>query len=130
MVQNRVHIGPATTSAAHQATLVARPLDFGATLADVGQGNVRWTVLSDSEGKCQRVRQERQHSRLSILGLSYPCLGQFSVRLRPATRAGPVMAIRNWRPVMAGSRYRSRTTPGITTERARARRLYQQAGRR
>jgi hypothetical protein len=52
-------------------------------LADVGQGNVRWTFLSYSEGKCQRVRQERQHSRPSILGLPCPRLGQFPVRLRP-----------------------------------------------
>jgi hypothetical protein len=104
-VKNRVHIGLATTSAARQATLVARLLDFGAMLADVGQGDVRWTVLSDPEGKClrcahsrrasgpprsgnrqglvQRVRQERQHSRPSTLGLPCPRLGQFPVRLRP-----------------------------------------------
>jgi hypothetical protein len=36
-VKNRVHIGLATTSAAHQATLVARLLDFAAMLADVGR---------------------------------------------------------------------------------------------
>jgi hypothetical protein len=35
-VKNRVHIGLATTSAAHQATLVARFLDFGTMLAAVG----------------------------------------------------------------------------------------------
>jgi hypothetical protein len=49
-VKNRVYIGLATTSAARQATLVARRLGFGAMLADVGQGDVRWTVLSDPEG--------------------------------------------------------------------------------
>jgi len=49
-VKNRVHIDLATTSAAHQADLVARLQDLGATLADVGQGDVSWTVLADPEG--------------------------------------------------------------------------------
>src|ERR1700746_1800859 len=49
-VKNRVHIDLATTSAAHQADLVARLRDLGATPADVGQGNVPWTVLADPEG--------------------------------------------------------------------------------
>ena len=40
----------ATTSAAHQADLVARLQDLGATRADVGQGDVPWTVLADPEG--------------------------------------------------------------------------------
>ena len=49
-VKNRVHIDLATTSAAHQADLVARLQDLGATPADVGQGDVPWTVLADPEG--------------------------------------------------------------------------------
>src|ERR1700720_1975486 len=49
-VKNRVHIDLATTSAAHQADLVARLQDLGATPADVGQGEVPWTVLADPEG--------------------------------------------------------------------------------
>ena len=49
-VKNRVHIDLATTSAAHQADLVARLGDLGATPADVGQGDVSWTVLADPEG--------------------------------------------------------------------------------
>src|SRR6202035_4886267 len=40
----------ATTSTAHQADLVARLRDLGATPADVGQGDVSWTVLADPEG--------------------------------------------------------------------------------
>ncbi|MGZ3433854.1 MAG: VOC family protein, partial [Isosphaeraceae bacterium] len=44
-VKNRVHIDLATTSAARQADLVARLQDLGATPADVGQGDVSWTVL-------------------------------------------------------------------------------------
>ena len=49
-VKNRVHVDLATTSAAHQADLVARLRGLGATLADVGQGDVPWTVLADPEG--------------------------------------------------------------------------------
>ncbi|MDF5758840.1 VOC family protein [Spongiactinospora sp. TRM90649] len=49
-VKNRVHIDLATTSADHQAELVARLLALGATPADVGQGDVPWTVLADPEG--------------------------------------------------------------------------------
>jgi len=49
-VKNRVHIDLATTSEAHQAELVARLLDLGATLADAGQGGVPWTVMADPEG--------------------------------------------------------------------------------
>jgi predicted enzyme related to lactoylglutathione lyase len=49
-VKNRVHVDLATTSAAHQADLVARLEGLGATRADVGQGDVPWTVLADPEG--------------------------------------------------------------------------------
>ncbi|WP_031165178.1 VOC family protein [Streptosporangium roseum] len=49
-VKNRVHIDLATTSAAHQADLVTRLQDLGARPADVGQGDVPWTVLADPEG--------------------------------------------------------------------------------
>jgi len=49
-VKNRVHLDLATASAAHQADLVARLRDLGATPADVGQGDVSWTVLADPEG--------------------------------------------------------------------------------
>lgn len=45
--KNRVHLDLATTSAAHQAPLVARLRTLGATPADVGQGDVPWTVLAD-----------------------------------------------------------------------------------
>lgn len=49
-VKNRLHLDLATTSAAHQAELVARQRALGATLADIGQGEVPWTVLADPEG--------------------------------------------------------------------------------
>ena len=49
-VKNRVHLDLATTSAAHQAELVARLKELGSTPADVGQGDVPWTVMADPEG--------------------------------------------------------------------------------
>jgi predicted enzyme related to lactoylglutathione lyase len=48
--KNRVHLDLAATSAAHQAELVARLTDLGADRADVGQGDVPWTVMADPEG--------------------------------------------------------------------------------
>jgi hypothetical protein len=50
-----VHLDLATTSAAHQAELVARFQALGATPAHVGQGKVPWTVLADPEGHEFRV---------------------------------------------------------------------------
>jgi hypothetical protein len=49
-VKNRVHVDLAATSPAHQAELVARLRGLGATLADIGQGEVSWTVMADPEG--------------------------------------------------------------------------------
>ncbi|MFJ3902887.1 VOC family protein [Streptomyces sp. NPDC090025] len=49
-VKNRTHLDLATRSAAHRAELVDRLLALGATHADVGQGEVPWTVLADPEG--------------------------------------------------------------------------------
>jgi hypothetical protein len=48
-VKNRVHVDLATTSAAHQAEMVTRLKDLGATPADVGQGDVPWTVMADPQ---------------------------------------------------------------------------------
>jgi hypothetical protein len=48
--QNRVHLDLASSSAEHQAELVRRVRDLGATPADVGQGEVPWAVLADPEG--------------------------------------------------------------------------------
>jgi predicted enzyme related to lactoylglutathione lyase len=50
MVKNRVHVDLATTSEAHQAELVGRLQGLGATLLDIGQGDVPWTVMADPEG--------------------------------------------------------------------------------
>jgi predicted enzyme related to lactoylglutathione lyase len=58
-VKYRAHLDLATTSAAHQAELVARLHELGATPADVGQGDVRWTVLADPEGNVFCVLEPR-----------------------------------------------------------------------
>ncbi|MET8003364.1 VOC family protein [Nonomuraea glycinis] len=59
-VRYRVHLDLATTSAAHQAELVARLRELGATPADVGQGDVPWTVLADPEGNVFCVLEPRE----------------------------------------------------------------------
>ncbi|MEV0828493.1 VOC family protein [Nonomuraea rubra] len=58
-VKYRVHLDLASTSAAHQAELVARLTELGATPADVGQGEVPWKVLADPEGNVFRVLEPR-----------------------------------------------------------------------
>jgi hypothetical protein len=59
-VKYRVHLDLATASAAHQAELVARLKELGATPADVGQGDVPWTVLADPEGNVFCVLEPRE----------------------------------------------------------------------
>lgn len=58
--KNRVHLDLATTSAAHQSELTARLEALGATPADVGQGEVPWTVLADPEGNEFCVLEPRE----------------------------------------------------------------------
>ncbi|EDY53784.1 MULTISPECIES: VOC family protein [Streptomyces] len=58
--KNRVHLDLATTSADHQAELVARLRAAGATPVDVGQGDVPWTVLADPEGNEFCVLEPRE----------------------------------------------------------------------
>ncbi|WP_329090607.1 VOC family protein [Actinomadura citrea] len=62
-VKDRVHLDLATTSAAHHAELVARLRGLGATPADVGQGDVPWTVLADPEGNVFCVLEPRERYR-------------------------------------------------------------------
>ena len=62
-VPNRVHLDLASPSAAAQAALVARLLDLGATLADVGQGQVPWVVLADPDGNEFCVLEPRDRYR-------------------------------------------------------------------
>jgi hypothetical protein len=47
---NRVHLDLASASPAAQAAQVERLLARGAAVADVGQGDVSWTVMADPEG--------------------------------------------------------------------------------
>jgi len=58
-VRYRAHLDLATTSREHQAELVARLVGLGATPADVGQGEVPWTVLADPEGNVFCVLEPR-----------------------------------------------------------------------
>jgi hypothetical protein len=58
--KNRLHLDLATTSAAHQAELVAHLQSLGATLADVGQGKAPWRVLADPEGNEFCVLEPRE----------------------------------------------------------------------
>jgi glyoxalase superfamily protein len=48
--KNRVHLDLATESVTHQRAEVKRLLALGAAPADIGQGDVPWTVLADPEG--------------------------------------------------------------------------------
>lgn len=59
-VKYRGHLDLATTSAAHQAELVARLVELGATHADIGQGDVPWVVLADPEGNLFCVLEPRE----------------------------------------------------------------------
>ncbi|NAZ77473.1 VOC family protein [Kineococcus sp. T13] len=47
---NRIHLDLDTSSPAEQRRTVEHLLDLGARPADVGQGEVPWTVLADPEG--------------------------------------------------------------------------------
>ena len=55
----RIHLDLATTSAAHEAQLVEHLLGLGASLADIGQGDVPWTVMADPEGNLFCVLEPR-----------------------------------------------------------------------
>src|ERR1043165_8910018 len=59
-VKYRVRLDLASTSAAHQAELVERLKGLGATPADIGQGDVPWTMLADPEGNVFGVLEPRE----------------------------------------------------------------------
>ncbi|MBX6169617.1 VOC family protein [Thermobispora bispora] len=59
-VRYRVHLDLATESEAHQAELVARLKELGATPADIGQGDVPWEVMADPEGNVFCVLEPRE----------------------------------------------------------------------
>ncbi|WP_189330377.1 VOC family protein [Actinoplanes ianthinogenes] len=56
----RVHVDLATRSAEHQQELVERLVGLGAKPADIGQGDVPWTVLADPEGNVFCVLEPRE----------------------------------------------------------------------
>ncbi|GAA1976118.1 VOC family protein [Isoptericola halotolerans] len=58
-VRYRAHLDLATSSAEHHTELVARLVGLGATPADIGQGDVPWTVLADPEGNVFCVLEPR-----------------------------------------------------------------------
>lgn len=58
-VKYRAHLDLASTSLTHQAQLVARLKELGATSADIGQGDVPWTVMADPEGNVFCVLEPR-----------------------------------------------------------------------
>ncbi|GAA4976188.1 VOC family protein [Actinoplanes utahensis] len=112
-VEGRVHLDLASSSAAHQAETVARLRDLGATPADVGQGDVPWTVLADPEGNLFCVLEPREVYRDTgpIAAIAVDCVdpramarfwgaaigwtahevtGDFA-RLRSATGTGPYL---------------------------------------
>src|SRR5712664_3212780 len=73
-VKNRVHVDLAATSAAHQAELVARLMDLGATRADIGQGDVPWTVMADPEGNEFCVLDSRYQDTGPIAAVVVDCV--------------------------------------------------------
>ncbi|TFD09358.1 VOC family protein [Cryobacterium sp. TMT1-66-1] len=58
-VSYRAHLDFASTSLTHQAQMVTRLKELGATSADIGQGDVPWTVLADPEGNVFCVLEPR-----------------------------------------------------------------------
>jgi len=61
-VKYRAHLDLASSSLAHQTELVARLKTLGATSADIGQGDMPWTVFGRLGGK--RVLRARASSDL------------------------------------------------------------------
>ncbi|NEB90309.1 VOC family protein [Streptomyces bauhiniae] len=61
--KNRTRLDLATASLDHQAELVARLKERGATALDVGQGDVPWVVLADPEGNEFCVLEPRERYR-------------------------------------------------------------------
>ncbi|MGY1495268.1 VOC family protein [Streptomyces sp. QTS52] len=62
-VNDRVHIELATNSATHQAELVARLKELGATVAEVTRTGLPWTALADPEGNVFCVLEPQEMYR-------------------------------------------------------------------
>ena len=82
--KSRIHLDLVSETPEHGAAMVDRFVTLGATPADVGQGEVPWTVMADPEGNefCVVVRGEFL-STTSLLGsivfepAAYPAVGRF-----------------------------------------------------
>ena len=62
-VKDRVHLDLASSSAEHQAELVARLTDLGGKPIDIGQVDVPWVVMADPEGNELCVLEPREEYR-------------------------------------------------------------------
>jgi predicted enzyme related to lactoylglutathione lyase len=92
-VKNRVHLDLATRSPDHQAELVARLTELGATPADVGQGDAQWTVMADPEGNEFCVLDSLYDETGPIATVSVDC-------------ADPQAMLRFWGEAMDWERYK------------------------
>ena len=110
VAKNRLHLDLSTTSDDHYDATVERLLGLGARHADIGQGDITWTVLADPEGnelcvlrpdqglrtsrtdrddlsRCGRRRDDGRTSGRAATGLDDHAAGR---RRRPRTRGiGP-----------------------------------------
>ncbi|TRW80314.1 VOC family protein [Mycolicibacterium sp. 018/SC-01/001] len=60
---SRHHLDVASTSSAHQASLVARAQELGACETDIGQGRVPWQVMTDPDGNAFCILEPRSEYR-------------------------------------------------------------------
>ncbi len=82
--KSRIHLDLVSETPDHQTEMVDRLIALGASRADIGQGEVSWTVLADPEGNefCVVVRGEFL-ATTGLLGAiafepaDYPTVGRF-----------------------------------------------------
>ncbi len=82
--KNRVHLDLASNSLPHQAGLVTRLRDLGASPVDIGQGEVPWVILADPEGNefCVLEPRDAYHDTGPVAAILTDCadpaaLGRF-----------------------------------------------------
>ena len=125
--KNRVHLDFASSDAAEQREIVDRLLAAGATHADIGQGDVPWTVLADPDGNELCVLEPRpDHDATGVVAaivldaLDPPALARFwaaasgwqvmtaspqGARLRAPDGTGPLLELV---PTAEPHRYKNR----------------------
>jgi hypothetical protein len=102
--KNRVHLDLASSTAEEQRATVERLLAAGATRADIGQGDVPWTVLADPDGNELCVLEPRDAFRhtgavaaVVVDALDPPALARFWVAAtgwRPAYESANAAGLR------------------------------------